>query len=473
MGRFRSNFRSRSKRHRIADHIWGIHQDEIRLESRVLLTGNSFDGIYVGTYEGSASAFGTTINIPSEDFPDNQILKNIENGAITDYLPGPGSGSVDMSGNISFGALAQVFGFSLPIEYAGTFVHGSGGIVNGSGTWSIGSNAFGVSGNGTWVTHRLLDTPGVGAGSTFRLDSNNNSVWDAPPSGDSVFRIGNPTDIPIAGRWEPGTLFDNVGMFRDGKWYLDTGNQQYEGPLLGDLYFAFGTAGDRPVVGDWNGDGTDDIGVFRGVGAQGRFYLDANGNHIWDGTSGGDSLISFGNASDRPIVGDWNGDGTDDVGVYRDVGNAGRFYLDLNGDGTWSGPATDATFVFGIAGDNPVAGDWDGDGDDDIGVVRNGRWYLDQNGNHVWNGAAGGDKTFQFGGPTDRPLVGRWKPNDIPLLPPIQMMSLQEPTESSQFPVPETVTITADQIAVTPKPKKSSLTSDNVFAGIGTGAIEL
>ena len=35
------------------------------------------------------------------------------------------------------------------------------------------------------------------------------------------------------------------------------------------------------------------------------------------------------------------------------------------------------------AGDTPVAGDWDGDGIDEIGVLRNGTFYLDANGNGV------------------------------------------------------------------------------------------
>src|SRR4051812_7486433 len=49
-------------------------------------------------------------------------------------------------------------------------------------------------------------------------------------------------------------------------------------------------------------------------------------------------------------------------------------------NGTWflrpalsSGPST--AFTFGRAGDRPVMGDWDGDGDDTPGVFRDGVWY--------------------------------------------------------------------------------------------------
>jgi hypothetical protein len=36
-----------------------------------------------------------------------------------------------------------------------------------------------------------------------------------------------------------------------------------------------------------------------------------------------DTLIVFGNPGDYPIAGDWNGDGIDSVGIYRN----GVFYL--------------------------------------------------------------------------------------------------------------------------------------------------
>jgi len=36
-----------------------------------------------------------------------------------------------------------------------------------------------------------------------------------------------------------------------------------------------------PVTGDWNGTGTTKIGVF----SNGTWYLDMNGNGVWDGPS--------------------------------------------------------------------------------------------------------------------------------------------------------------------------------------------
>jgi hypothetical protein len=79
------------------------------------------------------------------------------------------------------------------------------------------------------------------------------------------------------------------------------------------------------------------------------------------------SRFAFGLEGDVPVMGDWNGDGTGTVGVFR----AGRWF---QRDGNGPGPAR--TFRFGVAGDVPVAGDWNGDGRDTVGVFRNGTWFL-------------------------------------------------------------------------------------------------
>ena len=57
-------------------------------------------------------------------------------------------------------------------------------------------------------------------------------------------------------------------------------------------------AGDSPIVGDFNGDGADEIGVFR----DGYWYLDSNDNGLWDA---GDRLIGFGLETFVPVVGKW------------------------------------------------------------------------------------------------------------------------------------------------------------------------
>jgi protocatechuate 3,4-dioxygenase beta subunit len=124
-----------------------------------------------------------------------------------------------------------------------------------------------------------------------------------------------------------------------------------------DHVFEFGTSGDRAVVGDWTGNGIKKIGVFR----DGKWYLDIDGDGRW---SAADVLVEFGREGDLPVAGDWTGDGVTKLGVYRN----GTFYLDTNNDRQMD--ATDKVFELGAPGDKPFAGDFAGKGIDTVGVYR-------------------------------------------------------------------------------------------------------
>lgn len=146
----------------------------------------------------------------------------------------------------------------------------------------------------------------------------------------------------------------------------------------------------------------------QGVYRNGRFYLDLNGSDKWDGIAGGDNTFGFGISGDIPVTGDWNGDGITDVGVFRDH----YWFLDLNGNRKWDGLAGgDISFSFGTTGDKPVTGDWNGDGKSEVGVFRNGKFYLDSDGNHTWDSAL--DTVFAFGNSTDIPLAGDWNGDGV------------------------------------------------------------
>jgi hypothetical protein len=64
----------------------------------------------------------------------------------------------------------------------------------------------------------------------------------------------------------------------------------------------------------------------------------------------------------------------------------------------------------GIKGDRPVVGDWIGDGRARIGVFRpsQGAWFLDRSGDGIWSGCAADACHGPFGLPGDVPIVGRW-----------------------------------------------------------------
>ena len=139
----------------------------------------------------------------------------------------------------------------------------------------------------------------------------------------------------------------------------------------------FGLQGDIPVAGDFLGNGTVEIGVFRcpppGRGVC-QWYIDLNNNGHWDGLSG-DVIWNFGSPGDLPAVGDWNGSGVAKIGVMRCPAVAGvcTWYLDTGNKHTYD-PATAGAYLFGLTGDKPVVGPWADKSNvapvDQIGVFR-------------------------------------------------------------------------------------------------------
>ncbi|MFO1020042.1 MAG: hypothetical protein U0903_05025 [Planctomycetales bacterium] len=109
------------------------------LESRMLLTLSSFNGALVGTFTGTATGFGSTINIPDPIFfPDNQILSTVKDGTISNKLPSTGTGNVtdnnNGTGTVSFGTIANILDLtSFRSGYAGTFTLGANGAAQRHG----------------------------------------------------------------------------------------------------------------------------------------------------------------------------------------------------------------------------------------------------------------------------------------------------------------------------------------------------
>ncbi|MCA9095563.1 MAG: hypothetical protein KDA68_18920, partial [Planctomycetaceae bacterium] len=60
---------------------------------------------------------------------------------------------------------------------------------------------------------------------------------------------------------------------------------------------------------------------------------------------------------------------------------------------------------------------------------RAGKFYLDMNGNHAWN--SGVDQILSFGGMTDTPLIGYWRPKNIPGNPPVPALLPTSMAESA------------------------------------------
>ena len=279
---------------------------------------------------------------------------------------------------------------------------------------------------------------GVVSEGIIYVDINQNNVWD--PDGkdgdttnrDLVFQLGQLADATFAGNFSPvgavkASGFDKLGAYGQfGGTYsfvIDT-NDDGVADFSSVMPAAYQVNG-IPVAGNFNAAHPgDEIGLFDGK----FWYLDTNGNNKIDL---GERIASKYNG--LPIVGDFNGDGSDDLAVFDNSTNI--FTFDTNRDGTadftWQA-ADDVKRFTGLSGftDRPVAGDLNLDGIDDIGLWVKGRqgtlpsnsgefffWVSDQKNNNpalVFNAYSpdplGNDLYAQFGNELALPIFGNFDP---------------------------------------------------------------
>lgn len=178
---------------------------------------------------------------------------------------------------------------------------------------------------------------------------------------------GVPGDVGFFGDWDCDGV-ETPGLYRQSDGYVYLRNSNTQG--VADITYFFGIPGDVPLAGDFNGDGCDTVSIYRP--AEARFYI-INDLGSGDGGLGeADYSYLYGVVGDVPFIGDWNGNGVDTAGLRRD--SDGFVYLrNSNTQGV-----ADVSFFYGVNGDAVFAGDWDADGDDTIGLYRpsNGVVYL-------------------------------------------------------------------------------------------------
>jgi len=278
--------------------------------------------------------------------------------------------------------------------------------------------------------------PASFSGSLWVAADLDQSLWTLPKSGTPSLTdarqlvFGMRDGVPITGDFDGDGVTD-LGVYLDGEWFIDlNGNGLWD---EGDLWAQLGNPGDQPVTGDWNGDGKTDIGVFgrpwegddralaheRGLpGAESTITEEpknlppgadqapfarrtmrytAEGNLRTDLI---DHVFDYGEPGDRAVAGDWDGDGNDSIGVFRN----GQWLLDVDGNGRWS-DQIDRRVTFGSPSGIPVVGDFNGDGIDELGIYEDGHWTIDSNSDGIINAL---DQVFMLGGPQDLPVVGDW-----------------------------------------------------------------
>ena len=261
--------------------------------------------------------------------------------------------------------------------------------ISDADLWVIGADGAGAV--------RLPDIPDMTArlpawspdGSRIAFDAGSD-VWVVEVNTGVLTNVSNsPGSSEWAPSWRP--LSPPLGLVDPvtGVWHLRSWGEETQ--------FYYGNPGDEPFVGDWDCDGVETPGLFRTSDA---FVYLRNSNS--QGVA--DIRFFFGNPGDVPLAGDFDGDGCDSVSIYRS--SEQRFFI-INELGRNEGGlgTAEASFVFGDPGDQPVVGDWDGDGSDEIGLYRESTGFFYHR-NSLSTGVA--DGRFYFGDPGDRFVSGDW-----------------------------------------------------------------
>lgn len=211
----------------------------------------------------------------------------------------------------------------------------------------------------------------------------------------TTFYFGNPGDVPMAGDWNcDGT--DTPGLYRQSDGYVYLRNSNSQGNA--NIRFFFGNPGDIPLAGDLNGDGCDTVSIYRP--SEARIYVINELGSDDGGLGAADYSYLFGNPGDKPFVADFDGDGTDTVGLHRES-TGFMYFRNTNSTGV-----AQAQFFFGDPGDRVIAGDWNANGSDSVGVFRPtaGRVYL-----RYSNTQGNADETIVWGNPNWNPIAGTFR----------------------------------------------------------------
>lgn len=399
----------------VGDHVGTIGIVDVDVENAVVLDGQQ------------ATA---TITLTFDDFlPDDRYTLTV-----SDNLVDPAGNNLDGESNAS-GPLDD------PVFPSGDAVPGGAFI----GRFTIDSRPE----IGTFVP------------STIAIDINGNFVWD--PSNaqigndatnvDLVFTMDRPNladggfathDTVFSGKFvgggfgggaiTPDRYFDQLAVYgysietAEHRWLVD-----FDSDGVVDAYSAqpllnnFNVAGALPIAGNFDNNlaNGDEVGLY----FAGNWGFDFNRNYVIEAGE----IVAGTGLNGLPIVGDFDGNGVDDVGVFNN--NIFTFAMSFGAFGNFGGPIN---MQWGFSGvlERPVAADMDQDGVDDIGLWvprdatqpprETAEWYFLLSGlgtevvpaegtisaiNHPFEPVPfGNDLYAEFGDERALPLVGNFDP---------------------------------------------------------------
>ena len=209
-----------------------------------------------------------------------------------------------------------------------------------------------------------------------------------------TLRVGPSRGVPVAGDWD-GDGHDGVGFFDpDSDTFALSDDFGEEVPQFSRFVSGWSCAACLPVRGDWSGSGRDGVGLYDA--ARGLFLLRDRAE-----SSAPVRTVAFGEAGRPllPIAGKFSDCREEQLGLY-DSSSATFHIRSCHGD------EPQYVFQFGPPGGLPIAGRWDADPRDGVGVFEpaSGRLWLRFE-------ASGGapDLARRFFRAPAVPLAGRWR----------------------------------------------------------------
>lgn len=281
------------------------------------------------------------------------------------------------------------------------------GVVSGTTVTLYATRKGGTSATGGGELVRLVDSTGyngtISGEPTLLATAAPNTAFRgvalAPTGGTPTA----PKDVPVDLNGDGKTDYVVTGFFRTPStqqekiWYV----QPNGGAANSSYQVQWGIFNDRNVPEDYDGDGKDDIAVWRVSTNENRayFYILRSSNNTFQ-------IEQFGTTGDDPtIVGDYDGDNRADVAVYRAPGSTAPLPCGAT-TGVWfwrpvGTPAGMFNYIcWGIGGDKPAPGDYDGDNKNDAAVFRGSQTAF------FVNRSSGGTESAIFGANGDFTIPG-------------------------------------------------------------------
>ena len=224
---------------------------------------------------------------------------------------------------------------------------------------------------------------GVAKIATFNLAvTSSDSSPTEPENGNLTAPMVSRSDSTASALFDTAeSITTKIGVYRPstGDFFLDrNGNGLWDGCTVDVCLKWLAQKSGVPVAGNWDGGDTTRIGTFDV--ATGTWYLDRNGNNQWDGCEVDTCITSFGAPGDVSVVRSATGSDRPSIGVFPSavtntvprkdiITNWGLWKFDASENSISDGCQLDSCFwKYANPGDFAVVGDWDGDGIGNISV---------------------------------------------------------------------------------------------------------